>query len=362
MPFERRYVSLLLNGVNYTDEKLVAPSSVGIKANETGQDWQQSLHQFLLNWMDKSDFVTVNTSGSTGKPKQIQLLKERMMNSAFMTGNYFGFKSGQTALLCLPCDYIAGKMMVIRSIMWGLDLQLVPPTGNPMADIDQPIDFAAMIPLQVANIFEQSPDKFKLIKRLIIGGGKVDAQLQVKLQTIPTECYATYGMTETITHVAIKSLNGKHQTNYFQGLSNIQFATDARGCLTIHAPRLSENLVVTNDIVDLKNAQQFEWLGRIDNVINTGGVKVFPEKIEAKLEQIIDTRFFITSLPDKKLENKVVLIIESNKWVNKKIDVLKLDLKQVLSKFEQPKAIYFIEQFEETPTKKMQRQRTKEKL
>ncbi len=362
MPFDRRYVSLLLNGVNYTDEKLVAPSSVGIETGKTGADWQQTLHQFLLNWMDKSDFITVNTSGSTGKPKQIQLSKERMMNSAFMTGKYFGFKSGQTALLCLPCDYIAGKMMVVRSIMWGLDLQLVPPTGNPMANIDQPIDFAAMIPLQVANIFEQSPEKFGLIKKLIIGGGKVDAQLQAKLQTIPTECYATYGMTETITHVAIKGLNGEHQSDYFQGLSNIQFATDTRGCLTINAPRLSEKLVVTNDIVDLKNTQQFEWLGRIDNVINTGGVKVFPEKIEAKLEELITSRFFITSFPDKKLENKVVLIIESGKWIKEKINVLKIDLKQVLSKFEQPKAIYFIEQFEETPTKKIQRQRTKGKV
>ncbi|MFK7978896.1 MAG: AMP-binding protein [Saprospiraceae bacterium] len=362
MPFDSRYVSLLMNGINYTDDKLLAPSSVGILSNKIGADWQQSLHQFILDWVDKKDFIIVNTSGSTGKPKQIQLAKERMMNSAFMTGKYFGFKSGQTALLCLPCDYIAGKMMVLRSIMWGLDLQLVPPTGNPMETINQPIDFAAMVPLQVMTIFEQSPEKFKLIKKLIIGGGKVDAQLQAKLQTIPTECYATYGMTETITHVAIKGLNGKHKADYFQGLSNIQFATDARGCLTIHAPQLAQELVVTNDIIDLRNNQQFEWLGRIDNVINTGGVKVFPEKIEAKLEKIINVRFFITSFQDKKLENKVALIIESNTWIKEKINALKLDLKQVLSKFEQPKAIYFVAQFEETPTKKIQRQRTKEKV
>ena len=362
MPFDRRYVSLIINGINYADDKLLAPKSIGILPNKVAADWQQSLHQFILDWVDKKDFVTVQTSGSTGKPKQIQLAKERMMYSAFMTGNYFGFKSGQKALLCLPCAYIAGKMMVVRSMMWGLDLQIVPPTGNPMATIDQPIEFAAMVPLQVQTIFEQSPEKFKLIKQLIIGGGKVDAQLQAQLQTIPTKCYATYGMTETITHVAIKGLNGTHQTDYFEGLSNIQFAKDTRGCLTIHAPRLSDELVVTNDIVDLKNAQQFEWLGRIDNVINTGGVKVFPEKIEAKLEKIIQARFFITSFSDKKLENKVALIIESDNWINEKINALKLDLKQVLSKFEQPKAIYFLTQFEETPTKKIQRQRTKEKV
>lgn len=362
MPFDRRYVSLLMNGVNYTDEKLLMLDSVGTMTNQPIMDWQKKLHQFIVDWVDKKDFVTVNTSGSTGTPKKIQLAKERMMNSAFMTGKYFGFKSGQTALLCLPCEYIAGKMMVVRSMMWGLDLQLVPPIGNPMKSINQPIDFAAMVPLQVENIFEQNPEKFTLIKKLIIGGGKVNAQLQAKLQTIPTKCYATYGMTETITHVAIKELNGNHQTNYFEGLSDIHFATDNRGCLTIHAPRLSTEIVVTNDIVDLNNAQQFEWLGRIDNVINTGGVKVFPEKIEAKLEKFITSRFFITSFSDKKLENKVVLIIESEKWVKEKIAALKLELKQVLSKFEQPKVIYFIEQFEETPTKKIQRQRTKKKV
>ena len=362
MPFERRYASFIINGVNYTNEKLVAPTSLGLTSDGIGADWQQSLHQFIMEWINEKDFVTVHTSGSTGKPKKIQLSKKRMMNSAFMTGKYFGFKTGQTALLCLPCDYIAGKMMVVRAMMWGLDLQLVPPTGNPMAIIERSIDFAAMVPLQVANIFEQSPEKFKLIKKLIIGGGKVDSLLQAKLQTIPTECYATYGMTETITHVAIKGLNGKHQTDYFKGLSDIHFRTDERGCLVIGAPRLSEDQVVTNDMINLKNNQQFEWLGRIDNVINTGGIKVFPEKIEAKIEKFITPRFFITNFQDNKLENKVVLIIEGEKWDTQKIAALTLDLKQVLSKFEQPKAIYFITQFEETPTKKIQRQRTKKKV
>ncbi len=363
MPFERAYVSLIVNGINYTKDALLqATYEEKIEKNAVDESWLKSLHNFLVEWINEEDFVTVNTSGSTGTPKQIQLSKERMMQSAFMTGKYFNFKSGQTALLCLPCDYIAGKMMVVRSMMWGLDLQLVPPAGNPMGQIAQPIDFAAMIPLQVANVFEQSPAKFSLIKKLIIGGGKVDVQLQEKLQTIATQCFATYGMTETITHVAIKKLNGVAQTAYFEGLNNIQFSKDERDCLVIDAPRLSPEKVITNDIVDLKNEHQFEWLGRFDNVINTGGVKVFPEKVEEKLEKIITNRFFITSLPDKKLENKVVLFIESEQWMKEKIDALKLDLKQVLTKFERPKNIYFIPRFAETATNKIQRNRTKEKL
>ena len=361
MPFQRNYASLLINGFNYTNDALV--TGAWIKNDITNASaWQKSIHAFITEWINEDDFVKVQTSGSTGKPKKIKLTKERMMNSAFMTGKYFDFKSGQKAVLSLPCDYIAGKMMVVRAMMWGLDLQLVPPKGNPMVDISQPIDFAAMVPLQVATIFEENPNKFSIIRKLIIGGGKVDTQLAKKLETISTQCYATYGMTETITHVAIKKLNGPNQTTYFEALSNISLSTDKRGCLKIDAPKLSTDTVITNDLVDLKNDKQFEWLGRFDNVINTGGVKVFPEKIEAILEKIISQRFFITSLPEKKLENKVILIIEDKEWITKKINALKLDIKQVLSKFEQPKAIYFLDKFEETPTKKIQRNRTKEKL
>jgi len=363
MPFERAYVSLIINGINYTKDALLqATYEDKLAKNSANDPWLKSLHNFLVEWINEEDFVKVNTSGSTGTPKQIQLSKERMMQSAFMTGKYFSFKSGQTALLCLPCEYIAGKMMVVRAMMWGLDLQLVTPTGNPMENITESIDFAAMIPLQVANVFEQSSDKFSLIKKIIIGGGKVDVQLQEKLQAISTQCFATYGMTETITHVAIKKLNGAEQTEHFEGLNNIQFSQDERGCLVIDAPRLSAEKVITNDIINLKGNHKFEWLGRFDNVINTGGVKVFPEKIEGKLEKLISTRFFITSIPDKKLENKVVLIIENEEWRKEKIETLKLRLKQVLTKFERPKNIYFLAKFAETPTNKIQRNRTKEKL
>lgn len=369
MAFTNKYTSLIINGALYSKEALLqkgyleqttVPTSSTDSIETPKDSWKKSLQIFLSEWLNNQDFVTVTTSGSTGKPKKIQLSKERMVNSALMTGQYFQFKAGQTALLCLPCDYIAGKMMVVRAMVWGLDLHLVPPTGNPVAKITEKIDFAAMIPLQVSSIIEQSPQKFNLIQQLIIGGGKVDYLLQEKLNGISTECFATYGMTETITHVAIKKLNGEKYSPYFEGLPNITFRQDNRGCLTISAPHLSPELVITNDIIDLKNEQQFEWLGRFDNVINTGGIKVFPEKIEAKLEKLIPQRFFISSIPDKKLENKVILLIEDKHWIKKKLNTLNLDLKQVLSKFELPRSIYFIEQFMETPTKKIQRSKTKE--
>ena len=357
MSFKNKNNSLIINGINYSKKELL-----GKKWGQNSILWQKTFYHFLSEWLNDYDFITVKTSGSTGKPKKIQLLKKRMVNSAVMTGNYFQLKKGDRALLCLPCEFIAGKMMVVRAMVLGLDLQWVAPSGNPMFGIDKPIDFAAMIPLQVANIFEQCPEKFKLITQLIIGGGKVDYQLHEKLQTISSSCFSTYGMTETVTHVAIKKLNGNRVYNYFEGLPSITFAKDNRGCLTITAPHLLDKPIVTNDIIDLKNASQFEWLGRFDNVINTGGVKVFPEKIEAKLEKLIFKRFFISSLPDKKLGNKVILIIEDQEWSQEKRNTLILDLKQVLSKFELPKDLYFSAVFEETPTKKIHRNRTKKKL
>ena len=164
-PFHSRYMSLIINGVMYDKEALLEQRWMNSIYSQKGDAWQKSLQNFLNNWLDERPYISVQTSGSTSKPKPIQLSKEQMMNSAFMTGKYFNFKSGQKALLCLPCDYIAGKMMVVRAMIWGLDLQLVSPSGNPMMAIEKAIDFAAMIPLQVTSIYNQSPDKFSLLKK-----------------------------------------------------------------------------------------------------------------------------------------------------------------------------------------------------
>jgi O-succinylbenzoic acid--CoA ligase len=359
--FKNAYKSLIINGAkyDYSDLKKLLVSTPAIESFKKDAAY---FFDFLSDWLDENDFVEVTTSGSTGTPKKLAIFKERMINSALMTGKYFNFKSQQTALLCLPTAYIAGKMMLVRAMVWGLDLRIVAPSGNPMEKIEIPIDFAAMVPLQVQNILDESPEKFNLIRTLIIGGGKVNAALYEQLQTIPTACYATYGMTETVTHVAIKKLNQNPTSDCFHALSNITFSKDNRGCLVIKAPQLADELVITNDLVDLKNEKTFEWLGRVDNVINTGGVKVFPEKIESKLETVIEERFFITALPDEKLENKVVLIIEGKPWSKEKTALILPKIKLALTKFESPKDHFFVEEFVETETKKIQRNRTKEKL
>lgn len=349
---------LTLNNQNLTKEQLKTQSS---KTHKT--TWENAFWNFTKTWLDDNSFVEVKTSGSTGTPKIIRLEKKRMIASAKATGNFFDLKPNDKALLCLPCDYIAGKMMVVRAIVLGLDLYSVEPTGNPLNnDLIQNLDFqfGAMIPLQVLNSLENNATQFNQIQKVIIGGGVVDNHLLQKLQSTKNQCFATYGMTETITHVAVKTLNGENKSEVYQALEKVEFSQDNRDCLIINAPYLSDNQIITNDIVNLYSKSNFEWLGRFDNVINTGGIKVNPEKIEAKIADFIDTDFFIAAENDEKLGEKVILVIE--KTIEKEgginLELLKQQLQTVLSKFEIPKKIYFSPKFERTETGKIQRKQT----
>jgi O-succinylbenzoic acid--CoA ligase len=345
---------LTLNNQNLTQEQLKTQSS---KSHKT--TWENAFWNFTKNWLDEKPYVEVKTSGSTGTPKIIRLEKKRMIASAKATGKFFDLKPNDKALLCLPCDYIAGKMMVVRAIVLGLDLYSVEPNGNPLNnDLIQNVDFqfGAMIPLQVLNSLENKARQFDRIQKVIIGGGVVDNSLLNKLQISKNQCFATYGMTETITHVAVKVLNGKNKSDVYQALEKVEFSKDNRDCLIINAPYLSDNQIITNDIVKLYSNSNFEWLGRFDNVINTGGIKVNPEKIEAKIAKLINSSFFIAAEADEKLGEKVILIIEKESKFE--FDLLNHQFQIVLSKFEMPKKIYFLPKFERTETGKIQRKRT----
>jgi len=349
---------ITLNNQEYSKSKLLIQSKKSYKTL-----WEQAFWNFIKTWLDDKNYIEVKTSGSTGTPKMIRLEKKRMIASAKATGKFFGLNPNDKALLCLPCDYIAGKMMVVRAMVLGLDLYLVEPTGNPLAsNLIQNINFqfGAMIPLQVLNSLENKPTQFNQIEKVIIGGGVVDNHLLEKLQTTKNQCFATYGMTETITHVAVKTLNGENKSEVYQALEKVDFLQDKRDCLIIDAPYLSDNQIITNDIVKLYSKSSFEWLGRFDNVINTGGIKVNPEKIEAKLADFIKTEFFIAAEADEKLGEKVVLIIE--KIIEKEgeinFELLKQQFQTILSKFEMPKKIYSLPKFERTETGKIQRKRT----
>jgi O-succinylbenzoic acid--CoA ligase len=310
--------------------------------------FSEDIYQFLKDWFSKKDVLSLKTSGSTGTPKKILLQKQQMVNSALATGKYFDLQENTTALLCLPIKYIAGKMMLIRALTLGWHLDVIAANSNPLNIISKKYDFAAMVPFQMHN----SIDKIHQIKIVILGGGVVSSQLIEKLQTVQTAVFATYGMTETITHIAVKKLNNyNRKPNFYEILPNVKIYKDNRNCLVINAVKVSKKNVFTNDVVRLISETQFEWLGRFDNVINSGGIKLHPEKIEEKLTKIISQRFFVTGIPDNKLGEKLVLIVEGKKN--------KFNFKNaILSKFEIPRAIYFVEKFIETETKKIQRNKT----
>ena len=311
---------------------------------------------FLRNWFDEKSFVEVKTSGSTGNPKIIQLQKKQMINSAKATGDYFNLPENTTALLCMSPNYIAGKMMLVRALTLGWHLDILAPTSNPLKNSDKNYDFSAMVPMQLHNSLA---DIYK-IKKLIVGGGTVSNELLLKVQQVKTEIFATYGMTETITHIAVKRMNaiaGGAKQSYYITLPNIKIAADSRGCLVIDAPTISDEKVVTNDLVELISPTEFKWLGRIDNVINSGGIKLIPEQIEEKLAEIIENRFFVAGKKDEILGEKLILIVEGikNEDLLKKIKYL-----NSLSIYEIPKKIYFLEKFIETETNKIDRTKTLE--
>ena len=308
---------------------------------------------FLNDWFDKSPHIKVLTSGSTGFPKEIILKKEHMINSAIATGKFFDLPENTTALLCLSSKYIAGKMMLVRAMVLGWDIEVVDPTSNPLKNIHKKFDFCAMVPLQVASSLKE----IHKISVLIVGGAAVSNSLKKSIQNIKTNVFATYGMTETITHIAVQKLNN-NPTTYFECLPKVTVLIDYRSCLVIDAPNITNHRIITNDIVELIDENLFIWKGRFDNVINSGGVKLFPEQIEKELEDIIQTRFFIASEKDELLGNKVILVIESMPFCADDLMNLQHKLKTTLSAFKVPKSIYFTPQFFETVSQKIQRKKT----
>lgn len=335
-----------LNGIafNYDDLK-----EVGYCLIKEGLPFEIAIGNFLIDWVNNVDFVHVKTSGSTGAPKQIKLQKRHMVNSAIATGDFFNLKAGDAALLCLPSEFIAGKMMLVRAMVLGLKLDYVEPNSNPLKSISKSYDFAAMIPIQVEN----SIKNIGSIKKLIVGGAKMSSDLIRKVQGKNTAVFETYGMTETITHIAVKALHkAKNAVNEnFKALPGVTCKTDKRNCLVIQAPNISEEKVVTNDLVTLISTTEFKWLGRFDTIINSGGIKLIPEKIEAKLAAIIKERFFVSGMPDEKLGEKLVLVIEGKP---RKIDFSSLEL----TPYEIPKEVFYATKFVETENNKIQRKKT----
>lgn len=316
-------------------------------------DFEKKVIFFLKEWFSESKTVKVQTSGSTGIPKIIEVEKEKMLNSAKMTCNFLNLKEGDTALICLPIEYISGKMMVVRAITRKLKLIISDPSLKPLGNLNDSIDFCAMTPLQVEN----SLDKIHFIKNLIIGGASVSENLKSKiLQALqnshsPTQIYETYGMSETLSHIALKKTYPT-QDGYFSVFDGIEISTDERNCLKIFAPQLNSEILQTNDLVEIKNQNQFKFLGRIDNVINSGGAKIFPEQLEALVKKEIPNEVIFLGIKDESLGQKLILVVEGFESENLKSQISNLKFEK---SFHKPKEIIFIEKIPRTPNGKVSR-------
>ena len=314
-----------------------------------------TLQDFLSEWHNDNPQLLVHTSGSTGKPKPLWVEKQHMLNSAHITCDFLGLKAGDTALLCMPLDYIAGKMVVVRSIERNLRLLSVTPSGHPLSDhslyeagiSNEEITFAAMVPLQVYNSLQVPKERERLrsIHHLIIGGGAVDDKLSATLQDFPNAVWSTYGMTETLSHIALQRLNGPDTSEWYKPFDSVKVWLNEEGCLVIDAPTVCSHPLVTNDRAEIRptdtkeglNTTCFRILGRKDNVIDSGGIKIQIEEVEHLLKSSLTADFAITSCPDERFGEAVVLLTTQDDT-----NTVRTLCQQCLPKFWQPRFIFHV--------------------
>ncbi len=326
-----------INGTVYRpDEIALLPPSVPI-ADELRQAWQE--------W-SSGEAMTVSTSGSTGAPKTIQHPRAAVLASARATASFFVLPEGSSALLALPVSKIAGRMMFFRALINHWKLYIVEPSATPIAQLTSPIDFVAMTPYQVSKCIENCPDKLQLIRTLIIGGAPVTKKLTRQLKALNNNSFETYGMTETLTHIAVRRLTPE-PSDVFECLPGITVELSEKNTLQIRGDRF-EGVITTNDRVDLFGKHQFRWVGRADFTINTGGVKVQPEQIEAAIGDLIHQRFMISYEPDELLGSRVILLIEGEPLKQSDEAQMMHRIKQRLKPYEVPKSIAYLPQFKRT--------------
>lgn len=330
--FTRIHNRFQLKGYYFSADEL---KDIGYDFIKEGVPYEVAIGHFIMDWMDKEDHINVKTSGSTGDPKIIQISKQAMVNSAIRTGDFFDVQIGDTALHCLPADFIAGKMMLVRAMILGLSLDLVQPTAQPMKDVYSSYDFVAMTPMQAHH----SLGRLHQIKTLIIGGAPIYPELNEKLVSLHDNCYETYGMTETITHIAASKLSVPKKP--FHALDGIHLEVDREGCLVVDAPDITDQLIHTNDLVEMHDEKTFTYLGRRDNVINSGGVKISPEVVEQKLAHHIRFPFFLFGIADEVLGQKLIMVVEGNDDQSEEVEK-QMAACETLDKFEVPKALYFV--------------------
>ncbi len=349
-----------------------SPSITSISEWQNLDDYAQNTLVFCREWLTGKNTFKIYTSGSTGLPKPIIITRSQMQASARMTARALSLAKRDKALVCLNTGYIAGKMMLVRGFETGMEMTVITPRANPLADFSRTelFHFTAFVPLQLKTILAETPEKLSILHRMksiLVGGAPVDSSLEKALKNIQAPIYSTYGMTETVSHIALRRLNGPATSQTYKVLEGVEISSDTRGCLKIKGSVTNNREIITNDVVTITDAKHFHWLGRIDHVINSGGIKVHPEAIEALIEKILQKiqmqcRFFVAGLPDKRLGEKVVLVVEGEKWEQATEKEIMHLLAKDIKGYALPKSIHYHPEFYLTPTGKIARKAILEKL
>ncbi len=364
----RKKQALLLEGELYSIEQIKAKAKQYNTQGAAGIYYD--LFMFLQEWFDDNAHIHVKTSGSTGQPKIMAVEKDKMLNSAVMTCSFFELYKNASTLLCMPLQYIGAKMLVVRALVAGLDLYVVNPSTNPLQNIDNHFDFVPMTPQQLQCSLEcqDSIKKINNIQHLLLGGMAVSKELEQKCANLLCNVWSSYGMTETLSHIALRKINhaqnGKvaisksinantlNQSPYFTPLDGVSISLSEQDTLIIDAPMVSTQRVYTNDIVKVNHDNTFAVLGRLDNIINSGGIKIPLEVLEAQLASCLDVPLQVTAMPDDSLGERVVLLLEKE-YVNWK------EKCQIINKYWLPKQVYIVDTLPLTKTHKPDRMQAK---
>ncbi len=346
-------------GIIVEDKKYSFTEFVSRFKNE--KDHLGNSARFIQEWIDGKDSFIIESSGSSGKPKDFTLKRNQMEVSARVTGKVFGLAEGMSILMAFNPDYVAGKMILVRAMVLEMDVVMVLPSSNPLENLSHIIHFAPFVPLQMSTMLSLGLfDRLNDIQTILLGGAPILPQLENQLRKFSSSVYHSYGMTETASQVALRNINGSHASNKYIGIGDVKFTIQSNSCLSINGEVTDFRDVHTNDVVNLIDDRTFEWVGRSDNIINSGGIKVNPELLESALSKELllnghQMPFFVSSIPDEKLGEKIILVVEG-----KRVDLEGSLLG--LKKYERPREIYFVNKFIRTTSGKINRAKTIEAL
>lgn len=359
---------LILNNASFSYEQIVRREY----DQKALTEFEAYTLEFCAEWLCGKKQFQLQTSGSTGEPKKIRISRKQMQISAALTIQKLGLNSGDKALVCIDTRFIGGKMMLVRAFEADMAMTIIAPSSNPLKGMPENahFDFTALVPMQLQVMLENSGKEQAILdgmKAIIVGGGAMSRSLEEKIQKLKAPVYSTYGMTETVSHIALKKINGAEKSEHYKAFPGVKLGQDERGCLTISGAMTNGETIVTNDLVTLLGENQFQWEGRIDHVINSGGIKINTEKLEEEAEQAfldhgINRRFIFAGLPDELLGQKLVLIIEGSPLTTDKENVLMNDFKKTFPAYHIPKQVYYLPKFIETSTSKIQRVQNLEQL